>query len=97
MLKLLNLHSIIFRQYQKKYCILHIAFISSVASSSKCSKFNFILVFIFLSYFFRVYAFITKILSLSMGRCNDINARCVLYFVARIHSMQNETATKKHG
>ena len=31
----------------EKYCILHIAFISSIASSSKCSEFNFILLFNF--------------------------------------------------
>ena len=34
--------------YQKKYCILHVPFLSSVTSSSKCSDFNFILLFIFL-------------------------------------------------
>ena len=49
MLKLLNLHTAVFRQYQKEYCILHIAFISVVASSNKCSEFDFISLFIFLS------------------------------------------------
>ena len=47
-LKLLNSHTIVFRQYQKKYCIIHIAFISSIASSNKYSEFNFILLFILL-------------------------------------------------
>ena len=47
MLKLLSSHIAVFKQYQKKYCILHIAFISSVASSNKCSEFNFISLFHF--------------------------------------------------
>ena len=45
MLKLLNLYTVEFRQYQKKYYILRIAF--SVAISSKYSGFNFILLLIF--------------------------------------------------
>ena len=40
MLKLLTSDTVVFRQHQKKYCILRIAFISSVASSKKCSEFN---------------------------------------------------------
>ena len=36
---LLNFHAVVFRQYKKLYCILHIAFISSeLASSNKCSE-----------------------------------------------------------
>ena len=41
-------YTVAFKQYQKKLCILHIVFISSVASSNKSSEFNLILVFIFL-------------------------------------------------
>ena len=41
-LKLLNSHTVIFRQYKKKYCILHIVFISSAANSKKCSVQNFL-------------------------------------------------------
>ena len=48
MFKLLNSHTVAFRLYQKKYCILHLAFISSVASPNKCSEFHFIFVFTFL-------------------------------------------------
>ena len=48
-LKPLNLHTSAFKYYQKKCCILHIAFTSSVASSNKCSEFHFISLFIFLS------------------------------------------------
>ena len=47
-LKLLNLHTVVFRQYQKKlYC--HTAFISRIVSLSKCLEFNFNSLFIFLS------------------------------------------------
>ena len=35
MLKLLNSHTVVFRQYQKKYFILHNLFMSSVAYSNK--------------------------------------------------------------
>ena len=49
MLKLLNSHTVLFRQYLKKYCLLHIVFISIVASSNKCSEFDLISPFIFLS------------------------------------------------
>ena len=36
---LLNFHAVVFRQYKKLYCILHIGFISSeLASSNKCSE-----------------------------------------------------------
>ena len=38
---LLNSHTGVFRQYQKKYCILHIAFISSLAGAKKCLEFHF--------------------------------------------------------
>ena len=51
-LKLLNSHTVVVKQHQKKYYILHIAFISSVASShgsDKYSEFNFISLFTFLS------------------------------------------------
>ena len=66
MLKLLNSHTDVFRQYQKKYCILHFAFIASVASSNKCSEFNLISLFILLSkrkalYNFLEFAFQIKI------------------------------------
>ena len=47
MLKLLNSHIVVFRQYQKRHFILHIAFISRVASSNKCSELNFISLFNF--------------------------------------------------
>ena len=47
-LKLLNLHTVVFRQYQKN-CILHTAFISRIGSLNKCLEFNFNSLFIFLS------------------------------------------------
>ena len=49
MLTLLNSYAIVFRQYQKKYFIFQIEFISSVAYSNKCLEFYFISLFIFLS------------------------------------------------
>ena len=44
---LLNLHTTVFRKYPKKYCIIHIAFISGVSSSNKCSEFHSLFTFFF--------------------------------------------------
>ena len=48
-LKLLISYTVELRQHQKKYYPLRIEFVSTVASSKKCSEFQFISLFIFLS------------------------------------------------
>ena len=50
MLELLNMCTVVFRQHQKKYLIFQFVYcILSVGRYNKCSKFNLIVLFIFLS------------------------------------------------
>ena len=50
LIHLVQLHIVVFRQYEKKYCILHIAFIpSELATSNNCSE----LISFWFSFFFQ--------------------------------------------
>ena len=93
MLKLLNLDTVVFRQCQQNYWIIHIPFISSLPCSNKCSEFNLISLFIFLSKHktfyeqnFLIYTFSNKDL-ITLHRELNWNVCIVLH--KKLHKMKS--------